>query len=234
MAEPLPPSHSDSTPAKLPPLESLPIQQQDFIAHYLKTQNCTQAAITAGYSKKSAHSMGSQLLKRLKGFIDREAEKRLRPKLHAAEVIVDRLQTIADASIDQFMGWDPDRHEIKLKKVEDIPKELRRCIKSITQHETQHAKYLKLELHSPVSALGMLAKYHNLFKRTMASKGLVVVIQRPPVKVEIKAPIDVTPKPNGNGHGHAKPPQVTFIRPAAGKTTATIAPGTTNGNGRGH
>ncbi len=121
-----------------------------------------------------------------------------------------------------------------VKKVEDIPKELRRCIKSITQHETQFAKYLKLELHSPVAALGMLAKYHNLFKRTISSKGLVVVIQRPPMKVEIRAPIDVTPKPNGNGNGHAKPPQVTFIRPTAGKTTATIAPGTTNGNGRGH
>lgn len=235
MADTLPPSQTDSPPSpKLPPLESLPIQHQDFIAHYLKTQNSTASAIAAGYSKKTAHVQGSRLLKAVKGFIDREAEKRLRPKLHAAEVIVDRLQTIADASIDQFMEWDPDRHEIKLKKVEDIPMELRRCIKSITQHETQHAKYLKLELHSPVSALGMLAKYHNLFKRTMASKGLVVVIQRPPLKVEIKAPIDVTPKPNGHGHGHAKPPQVTFIRPTAGKTTATIAPGTTNGNGRGH
>lgn len=61
--------------------------------------------------------------------------------------------------------------EIRLKNPENIPKELRQCIKSITQHETQHAKYLKLELHSKVAALGMLAKYHNLFKRIVASQG---------------------------------------------------------------
>jgi hypothetical protein len=42
-----------------------------------------------------------------------------------------------------------------------------------------YVKYLKIKLHSKVAALAMLAKYHNLFKRTVASKGLMVVIHRP-------------------------------------------------------
>ncbi len=36
--------------------------------------------------------------------------------------------------------------------------------------KTPHAKYLKIKLHSKVAALGMIAKYHNLFKRTLASQ----------------------------------------------------------------
>jgi phage terminase small subunit len=35
-----------------------------FIAAYLKLKNCTHAAIEAGYSKKTAYSIGSELLKK--------------------------------------------------------------------------------------------------------------------------------------------------------------------------
>jgi len=39
------------------------LQQQRFVAAYIKTGNATQSAIKAGYSKRSAHTTGQRLLK---------------------------------------------------------------------------------------------------------------------------------------------------------------------------
>jgi hypothetical protein len=232
MATTVQPPQDSSTQTKLKPLSALPLKHQRFIAEYLKHPDATKAALAAGYKPNNAGQQGWQLYKKLESYIVKQGELTIRPKLHAAEVIVDRLQQIADSDIADFMTWDPEKNEIKLKPPDEIPKHLRRCIKSISQHETQFAKYLKLELHSPVAALDKLAKYHNLFKRTVASKGLVVIIKRPAEKTVPKQPIDVTPpKANGNGHGPAKLPQITFIRPNGGKTASVNGSGTTNGSG---
>ena len=44
------------------PAASLSPKQRRFVAEYLKDCNATQAAIRAGYSKKTAHSAGPRLL----------------------------------------------------------------------------------------------------------------------------------------------------------------------------
>ena len=48
------------TTTALSPLNN---QQQDFVSAYLLTGNATEAAIEAGYSKRTAYSQGSRLLK---------------------------------------------------------------------------------------------------------------------------------------------------------------------------
>ena len=41
-------------------------KQKKFVAEYLKEPNATQAAINAGYSKKTSYSQGQRLLKNQK------------------------------------------------------------------------------------------------------------------------------------------------------------------------
>ncbi len=48
-------------------------RQRKFVREYIKTNNATQAAITAGYSKKTAYSIGNENLK--KPEIKKELEK---------------------------------------------------------------------------------------------------------------------------------------------------------------
>jgi len=43
--------------------ESLTLKQPRFVAEYLKDLNATQAAIRAGYSRKTAEVQGSRLLR---------------------------------------------------------------------------------------------------------------------------------------------------------------------------
>ena len=45
--------------------DGLTAQQRSFVAEYLKDNNATQAAIRAGYSKKTAYSIGQRLLKKV-------------------------------------------------------------------------------------------------------------------------------------------------------------------------
>lgn len=44
--------------------KNLTLKQQKFVSEYLKTLNATQSAIKAGYSKKSAYSIGAENLKK--------------------------------------------------------------------------------------------------------------------------------------------------------------------------
>lgn len=57
---------------------TLPPKQQKFVAEYLVDLNATQAAMRAGYSKKTAHSQGPRLLDNveIKAAIAKAQEKR--------------------------------------------------------------------------------------------------------------------------------------------------------------
>ena len=74
-----------------------------FVRHYLKTNNATQSAIAAGYSKRSAHDQGHKLLNNaeIQKAIEKEQEKRRKEFniRHSPESIMDdffRLQKKAE------------------------------------------------------------------------------------------------------------------------------------------
>ncbi len=205
----------------LPPISALPLKHQRFIVEYLQDLNVTQAALRAGYSPKTAHVQGSQLLSRLRAYVEPMAGKHIQPKLMKAADVVDSLVRIASTDIRDFMKWDG--NTLVIKSSDELTPEQAQCIESVSLHETQHVKYLKLKLHPKVKALDALAKHHNLFKQVQATKGLMVVYQRPqnqaipteakvvegeviegkwkPVakKIEWKRP---EAKANGNGNGN--------------------------------
>lgn len=68
-------------------------KQLMFIAEYVKSSNATEAAIKAGYSKKTAYSQGQRLLKNAE--IQRKIESgRLDIKAMIAEEVVHSLRTV--------------------------------------------------------------------------------------------------------------------------------------------
>ena len=54
-------------------------RQKKFVREYIKTNNATQSAISAGYSKKTAYSMGQRLLKNveIKERLEKEQKKNI-------------------------------------------------------------------------------------------------------------------------------------------------------------
>lgn len=83
----------------------LSIRETEFINKYLETTNATEAAIYAGYSKKTAGVIGCQLLKNLK--VKGEIEKRLKEKqssaIASAQEVMEYLTKVMKGEIqDQF------------------------------------------------------------------------------------------------------------------------------------
>lgn len=72
-------------------------KKQRFVDEYLVDMNATQAAIRAGYSKKTAYSQGQRLLKNveIKNLIDSKLEERQRESQITADRVMKELAAIA-------------------------------------------------------------------------------------------------------------------------------------------
>lgn len=76
-------------------------KQKRFCDEYIKLGNAKEAAINAGYSKKTAKSMGAENLTKpdLKKYIDERMEQIASERIMSAQEILERLSLIANAEI---------------------------------------------------------------------------------------------------------------------------------------
>ncbi len=67
------------------------VRQQKFCDYYLQSGNATEAAIKAGYSKKTAYSIGQRLLKNVetKNYIDEYRETAHKSRIATAEEVLE-------------------------------------------------------------------------------------------------------------------------------------------------
>ncbi|WP_144704961.1 terminase small subunit [Fictibacillus phosphorivorans] len=83
--------------------EKLTIKQALFIEEYLIDYNATQAAIRAGYSKKTAYAIGQENLKKpeIIKAINAEAEYRIEKAAITVDFILQGIKNIADNNEEQ-------------------------------------------------------------------------------------------------------------------------------------
>lgn len=76
-------------------------KQKKFADYYIELGNATQAAIKAGYSKKTANRIGPENLSKLviKKYIDERMEQIAYERIMSAQEILERLSLIANAKI---------------------------------------------------------------------------------------------------------------------------------------
>lgn len=86
-------------------------KQMIFVTEYLKDKNATQAAIRAGYSRKSAYSIGHQLLKKLEiqsrlnmkqTEVNRDLREMFAEEAHEAYKVLKKLMLKADSEMVQL------------------------------------------------------------------------------------------------------------------------------------
>lgn len=85
-------------------------KQQIFVAEYLTDLNATKAAISAGYSAKSAESQGAQLLRnpKVSQVIEKKSAKRLEKLEITAEKVLKELALIGFANMTDYMAVSKD------------------------------------------------------------------------------------------------------------------------------
>jgi phage terminase small subunit len=148
-------------------------KQKLFCKYYLISLNATDAAIKAGYSKKTANRIGTENLS--KPVIREYLESQMKSKEQELDISVDRilkeLASIAFLDISEFYNEDG-----TLKNIKEINETARRAIQSVTTREEQGAtvedgeikpqffNVNNIKANDKLKALELLGKYHSIFK----------------------------------------------------------------------
>jgi phage terminase small subunit len=138
----------------------LTTKQQWFVAEYLLDLNATQAAIRAGYSRRSASKIGPQLLEKTGVSAAIHArQKVLQEKLGIRqEQVLAALAAIAFADMTDYV--ESDGVVCRLRPLSALSHAQRMAI----AHAKQHGHGFTLRLHSKVRALDMLARHLGLYR----------------------------------------------------------------------
>lgn len=138
-------------------------KQRRFIDEYLIDLNATQAAIRAGYSEKTAYSIGVQLLKKLEIQVEiQKRRNRLQSKLEITqERVLQELAAIAFANGADYAkvvntGLLP---TVEMIPTDELPPEKLPAIAGIKANQYG----VEVKLHDKVKALELLGKYLGTF-----------------------------------------------------------------------
>ena len=177
--------------------------QRAFCDAYAAKPNATQAAITAGYSKRSASQQGSFLCSHPKVIENLQARKlEAMARLEVSEdMVLQEVAAIAFSNIKRFTRWTPDG-ELEVIESDKIPDGLASAIESINERvlvttnkdgsRSYTIKNRKVKLYPKLEALKLLAEYLGLTD-SMAPKVTVHLVTG--IKREPEA-IDITPDPD--------------------------------------
>ena len=141
-------------------------KQKLFVEYYLQTWNATQAAIKAGYSKKSAAVTGHNNI--TKTNIAEEIKRRVDEICMSSDEALTLLSDQARGTLEDCM--DVEMVESRLKKGVMIPSYSINLVKAkekgklhLIKSIAPSAYGIKVELHSSQRALELIGKAHGLF-----------------------------------------------------------------------
>jgi phage terminase small subunit len=139
-------------------------KEQLFITRYLVDFNATQAAVDAGYSKKTARQTGCDILAKpyIQAAIKKEIDIILKDTRALSLRVVRECEKIAFGKISDIMEFDDDG--VTLKSSEEIDSSTIESIsfdKTFSKGGTSEKKRVKL--YSKEKALEILAKYTTLY-----------------------------------------------------------------------
>ena len=138
-------------------------KQERFVQEYLVDVNATQAAIRAGYSKKTATEQASRLLTNVKvsEAIAKGQQARAEKTGVTAEKVIAELALIAFASMGDYLNLsDPEKPTIDLSNLTPAQAPV---IAEVTYEKRGIERRVKIKLHDKLNALVSLGKHFGLF-----------------------------------------------------------------------
>jgi phage terminase small subunit len=156
-------------------------QQKKFCQEYMKDFNGTQAAIRAGYSKKTANEQAVRLLANisLQKYLETLKVKAADKNQELTERIKNELIKIGFSDIREFLDSDN-----TVKDISQLPSSLTVCVESIKKSETEFGEgksagtktSIQFKLHSKLDALEKLARYVGLYEADNKQRGAVITV----------------------------------------------------------
>ena len=144
-------------------------RQQRFVEEYLVDLNAHQAALRAGYSRRSARQIVTKLLRQpeIAEAVNRELAQRQERTRIAADRVLLELARIAFVDIGRLADWGPEG--MKLKPRDEVSKDDVAAIAEIATGGEGTPQ--RVRLHDKQRALDAIARHLGLYGRTAALVG---------------------------------------------------------------
>ena len=139
-------------------------RQARFVEEYLIDLNATQAAVRAGYSKKTAQEQSSRLLSKVK--VRAYIAELMAPAVEAAALSVERVlkEMTRLAFYDMTAVLEVTDGKIKLRDPTSLPEDLRHAIVGIKPVEVGDGLQYECKFADKQKALDSLARHLQMFK----------------------------------------------------------------------
>ena len=156
------------------PKAKLTPKQERFVQEYLVDLNATQAAIRAGYSKKTAKEQASRLLTNVNVELAlANHQRRTADKLELSrEDVLREYMALGFSDVGNYMQWDDGGTTVYAS--DDLKPEHRRAVEMVKftrdtrtnsdGDELKTTEKFEFKLHSKVNALDKLGQHLGLFK----------------------------------------------------------------------
>lgn len=150
---------------------TLTAKQQKFVSEYIVSFNATQAAINAGYSEKTAYSIGHENLSKpeianaIRGYLNGFAMSAEEVLFHLTEIARGDIKYVLNewGAIDPTIAVNRGKSNlIKKYKTKTMLIEGRG-----ENAQDQRIDEQEIEMYDRLTALGLLAKYHNLTNKVI-------------------------------------------------------------------
>lgn len=142
----------------------LTARERKFVNEYLVDLNATQAAIRAGYSKKSARSIGSESLTKpdIQEYLQKRQAELQKKTSVTPERIIEELSHIAFDDIRNYLSFYPDADgQIKV----DIKDSRKIDTRSIAEVSVGRDGQFKFKLYCKDNALAQLGKHLGMWDK---------------------------------------------------------------------
>src|SRR5438128_334210 len=142
-------------------------RQRLFVDHYLVHLNATQAAIGAGYSRRTAYSQGQRLLKNVEVAVAVEAAmaaRAARLEVKADRVVLEAAR-IAFADLGRMVRWG--KNGVRLVESTKLSADDRAAVASVQERRGPKGtlQSLAIKLHDKTGALVTLFRHLGLFNQ---------------------------------------------------------------------
>ena len=148
-------------------------KQRAFVLEYLVDLNATQAAIRAGYSKKSAARIGVELLNKtqVSQAVAKAQERRAKKLEVNQETVIKELARIAFADPRSVFSWGPDG--VMLRDSAELTDDEAVAVADVSETRTESGGSIKAKLHDKVKALELLGRHLGMFTDKLEHSGSV-------------------------------------------------------------
>jgi phage terminase small subunit len=148
-------------------------KRQRFVEEYLIDLNATQAAIRAGYSAKTARSIGQENLTipDIQNAIDAALAERAKKTEITADRVVQELARIAFVDFRQVTSWGPDG--VRLLSSDELSDDEAAIVSEVSETTTETGGSLKVKRYDKLKALELLGRHLGMFidKKELSGPG---------------------------------------------------------------